>query len=844
MEENNICLISHEETGTFDKTQVFSHSAVENPTQLSLRQIASWQFPDLVSGKPPVLAALPSLQRGAVWKPNQVELLWDSILRGFPVGSLVVCEKLKYQKSRSGIHVEQSSNNINWKEQDYTHHLLDGQQRANAIALGYLDPYRNNEFDAEAETLLWLDLAPKLDRFPQASTRSHLLRVTTMAHPWGFRIGEGKEPQRLVTSDAREAKSIFKTWWSDADNDKRPIPAEGCPWHADVPIPLAWALEVMHQLKCKKDNNYIIPEELWESLFERCKVFIDTHKPLTPPNVSENLRYKHWVVRAMETLRNWLKPPDNNIDKNSGIVLARALERIHSACIIVLHVPTDAVTQPSRTETGSVTASDGEERIANVEHLFQRLNSGGTELRGDDLAYSMIKAYWPKIENTISDIKKRPTETQVALLGARLALDCGKMPPALNVGRLRSIAASSSSNSPQPATDIEIKQSQTNVRQEQWLGEKCKIEIMFGLKGNDLTQSAPIKKAIIQLDNWFLYKKDICNWGLPPVLRSRLADQAPEVFLFLLRLSHYAAENQISPDEDVLKKLLGLATALHWFGIDRKRAVEKLWERDPKNWLDGTAFIEGSLLEELRSMDNPNGGKIATIASILSPQELKDYIDVNTIKPDEIEQWNWWETLVKGKAKSPETDEQRWERYKHIIGVLNSHNYNGTNSLLLMYAQRAQMENYFYTYDPSRVGYWEVYNVPWDFDHILPKNAFYYRQKYGKSYVDVCKQWGFTIGNLHLLPFEKNRSRHYELADESLPEDHEALKRMLLWDTERQGQEDRRSGFSLTGLHVEGSHKDSAESKEKVHQFVLDARARLIRIYSDWFDSLNIKELI
>ena len=63
-----------------------SHSL---PQLLSLRDIAAWQFPQLAQNmanqRPPIVAAIPSLQRGAVWKPQQVELLWDSILRGFPI---------------------------------------------------------------------------------------------------------------------------------------------------------------------------------------------------------------------------------------------------------------------------------------------------------------------------------------------------------------------------------------------------------------------------------------------------------------------------------------------------------------------------------------------------------------------------------------------------------------------------------------------------------------------------------------------------------------------------------------------------------------------------------------
>ena len=34
--------------------------------------------------------ALPMIQRGFVWKPHQIIDLWDSLLRGMPVGSLLV----------------------------------------------------------------------------------------------------------------------------------------------------------------------------------------------------------------------------------------------------------------------------------------------------------------------------------------------------------------------------------------------------------------------------------------------------------------------------------------------------------------------------------------------------------------------------------------------------------------------------------------------------------------------------------------------------------------------------------------------------------------------------------
>ena len=59
-------------------------------------EIASWQMElqekprDMQLGKK--IITLPTLQRGFVWKPYQIEALWDSILRGYPIGSLLISQ--------------------------------------------------------------------------------------------------------------------------------------------------------------------------------------------------------------------------------------------------------------------------------------------------------------------------------------------------------------------------------------------------------------------------------------------------------------------------------------------------------------------------------------------------------------------------------------------------------------------------------------------------------------------------------------------------------------------------------------------------------------------------------
>ena len=82
--------------------------------------------------------SIPSVQRGLVWKPQQVELLWDSILRQFPIGSFTLSAS-----SEDGVS---------------TYNLLDGQQRWNAISLGYGSVF---EDISSARSILWFDLMPE-----------------------------------------------------------------------------------------------------------------------------------------------------------------------------------------------------------------------------------------------------------------------------------------------------------------------------------------------------------------------------------------------------------------------------------------------------------------------------------------------------------------------------------------------------------------------------------------------------------------------------------------------------------------------------------------------------------
>ena len=218
--------------------------------EYTIREVGNWES----SGE----IEIPALQRGLVWAPDQVELLWDSILRGFPIGAFVVTKGtgIEDQSKRNG-------------EQVARYFLLDGQQRYNAIRAGF------TEWCSSANSVLWIDLMPPVKT---ASTRRYWIKVTTKAHPWGYGNDDGCSV--LGWAAYREA---FVKFGYDADDNVRAVDmGKAWPVKAGCPIPLSLALNL-----AEKDID--------EDSFA-----LDVHSWLVDhPNVGSAAANRNWdVVRC------------------------------------------------------------------------------------------------------------------------------------------------------------------------------------------------------------------------------------------------------------------------------------------------------------------------------------------------------------------------------------------------------------------------------------------------------------------------------------------------------------------------------------------------------------------
>jgi hypothetical protein len=159
---------------------------LDGVSPLRVFEFIAWAS-DSIDGKPLVQPlGLPPIQRTALWTPRQILGLWDSLLRGMPIGAFYL---IPAQAGRRSL--------IEPREGDATVannglDLLDGQQRLRAMLLAVRSP-------AAMGKCLWVDFGaePKDTLIP--------LRLTTRSQPFGYR----EDGAKLSLEERRNARVAF-----------------------------------------------------------------------------------------------------------------------------------------------------------------------------------------------------------------------------------------------------------------------------------------------------------------------------------------------------------------------------------------------------------------------------------------------------------------------------------------------------------------------------------------------------------------------------------------------------------------------------------------------------------
>lgn len=721
---------------------------------LTLSEIAAWQvaYPPARQGE--IVAALPALQRGAVWKVKQIEELWDSILRRFPIGAFIIAppnDALKQQNFK--LQADQSNLPLP------THLLLDGQQRATGIALGFYDIWRNQITDAKST--LWLDLANP----PESREVDFVLRVLTRAHPWGYKRTDPDSP--LSAHQIRMALQAFQS--VNQLPNARPEDfqlQQTWPWDAEAPVPFPLLVNAVSQ----QADLQAARADAWQAI-QKLPMF---NKNATFQKGNEEQRSSASAYQALEKQQLTIRQAFEDASSPQYRRLMVVLQRLHELLSgdTAFHIPAlpldlqeagylddsaeETVPHPSSTE-------DAAKKDA-IELLFIRVNSAGTPLEGEELTYSLLKAAWPDAAKFIDGLDHKPAQaSRIATLCSRLIL-----------ARRQLVVKDKKLTMPATPGVNEFRRLVRN-QNPLHLDFFADLQKFIEIDANSLFTAA-----------WqFLTEKP---YALLPVLAVELAQKSPDVYFLLLRWIDrlQAAGIKIDQlDKNTHRRTLGFLTSLAWFAQDKAKACAAIWpdiqvEVESKQLVDRfnrTRFKQACRLDTRFNMCMIPLPTVEQLELACSRGVTGHPGCANTISKANSKIWSDWDwytsfadLLVKDKdikdiwsellqpsnthdGEIPDLAESSLQSVRHFADVL------WDSRQILLYAQRTWLKKWYPRFDPSLPEYMEDKNRPWDYDHILPQNLL--RTDSGSSrrnIPNVLWDWCGSIGNLRAWPLEANRS--------------------------------------------------------------------------------------
>lgn len=827
---------------------------MNSDNSLPLAEIARWQIADPPARTGNVIAALPSIQRGAVWKVKQIEELWDSILRRFPIGAFVISpiDKIKYgtqpfKHQQDGVMLPEP-----------THHLLDGQQRATGIALGFFDIWRSELDSSNPKSALWIDLGEP----PPNRDSDFLFRLVTRAHPWGY--SRTDPDSRLSQPQIRSALGAFQTVNSDQYSNRRPedFPLTlTWPWDADAPVPLPLLVSAVH-----KHNGDV--SKATTTVWDRIKKL-----PFIAYEPREGLDEEKSIAPLSKQRDNVLKAFQNQNSHYAhrlSFVLQRLAkivdqESTYRVPLLLLHHEFDDAPSPSKPTADDIAAQETPasqtEKKDPVELLFVRINSAGTPLAGEELIYSLLKSAWVEAPQFIDKLDHKPA------LPSRLAMFCIRLVLA-RCQLERRPQGTEKVNVPLPPTPS-IAEFRRLVRNSNPAHPRF-FETLQGFIQSDAGKRFG--------GAWTFLTDEKKDYTLPPVLAVELAQKAPDVFLLLLRWIDRLEDGSIDIanfDEKAHRRTLGFLTSLAWFAPDKTKAAAVVWHalqqegnvENLKDFFNKKRFSDACRLDErynLRMIPLPTPDEFEkfckkTITGHQGCQGTITSADSKIWKDD----GNWYYSRIEKMAENMKDSYANKLRSKNSANEDDFDLYGSTRSacqtffdtlwdgrFILLYAQRDWLRKWFPGFKPSLPEYMEDKNRPWDYDHIHPQR--YLRSDNGNSLRNIpqlIRDWHGSIGNLRAWPLEANRADSDISPAMKLKEINEVEKRysMTCQQHKHKASFVKKEDWEWWQKSVPDDEKrDYLKSKEyhvARQALIMAIITRFNALYREWYESLKLSDL-
>lgn len=797
----------------------------------SLQQIASWWLPNQIdvddfnqNQTDDILPVLPPIQRGFVWEPEQIAFLWDSIARGFPVGSVVLAPMGSETATGNAVGRDGALDRV-------THYILDGQQRITSIALGFDDIWseRRRGNSDKPSSALWVDIA----RLAPCERRFSFY-VITRSHPWGYQSRRPKD--RLSASAARAAFASFESIARqgpvaiDEFRTSTMALAEAFPWQAELPVPLALLLRAIgkHGKHVEAVATELAQSIAATSLWKQAELQIQTAKAADQANqgnsaperdkgaekllevsqVLANMRRdeagKHW--KPFEDLVIGLKNAMDNTEI-PGVMLPPSIEA---------ETPDDAEAR----------ADEHTDAFA----LFERINTKGTPLTREDINYSMLKQAWPDAPKVIEEkLLKDRQITYPARLVSLLARFVEMRLP----GKAQQKPANGSLGlKPQMSID-EFRRAVKRDR----LGKRIE-DFASGAKAETLLRKV---WALLSLsDPGGANCGDGCSFGLPTILAAGIT-RSNEDLMLILMLWMYDL-NEVGEDLSTPQRKMTLAfiTWIFWFShnpsevtklIGRKLEEDVSRRGNPDFFnreLAARLWVHPSIIpplspQSLHAVLLETGGPIASMLErtgdftkddekLLAKGDLLQIYAGTDQLHTLIQSWGG----IDAERKFEDIKDDLWVPFlKRLDGNVGKD--------LLIYAQRCHFDKWFSEFDPTLPQQVEDRNRPWDWDHLLPQSWTHSNSEGGRiksEFPYFVRVWVRSIGNYRAWPLEKNRSKgNSDVMDRD--------------DAEISFAEPEWADIALT-------RESFASNPDCQRKFVKLAIERTVRIYCEWYTTLEV----
>lgn len=271
------------------------------------KAIPVWAIAQLLDKKD---LQLPSFQRDAVWDEERVELLWDSLLRGIPIGNLIVAPSANLPKkdpaeSRYGL----ASPSIFQETGSGECVLIDGQQRAIGIQQGLADWGQDRTFR------LWVDVSlVQEEQKRKEHTVTNAFFLCTRGFPWGTGVSDAQRRELRTKLESEHPDQIKENGQSKPDyrlslNYTRPAKAK-------LPIPFAtvarWFISEVRVEDSLAENIWPEPKPLLESdIKHRITELIEGPNPIVAADTRDlwkrdRDKIEKWIIEKQDLIRQAL----------------------------------------------------------------------------------------------------------------------------------------------------------------------------------------------------------------------------------------------------------------------------------------------------------------------------------------------------------------------------------------------------------------------------------------------------------------------------------------------------------------------------------------------------------